>query len=321
MTPTALKLAGGIGAYLAPRLAMDQKMPPISPMVRDVTRANFGHKKHQVAARIRYAMKGKVAMDADLDDLVDLLDALEEIGESEAMEPDPTQDRRRGRARDIDPNGFGGSSLGGGEAPTSYYGVNPNAMTDAPLDCTDPEEWERQHGRGSGGLDQEELDPDDDGYWREEDDEERRRQQIAGSTGSQSLDDRIKANADRKRRAGDKRKATLDQMRKIIRDALSARDDPPDFPGMQPVGAGAPRPAHNSVLEPGAPPPDIRANDRMAHDAALNSRSRMYANMRRMTNTGVAYSPSNVGGSAPNVGGGPVSGFARRYPWASRVKV
>jgi hypothetical protein len=197
---------------------MDQKMPPISPMVVDVTRGNFGHKKHQVAARIRYAMRGKVAMDADLDDLMDLLDALEEIGESEAMEPDNGQDRSRmrGRARDVDPNGYGNGGYEPGNETGSRPGVRPGAMTNCPTDVTDPEGWEREHGKYSDEDPQSQMDPDDDGCWREEDDEERRRMQIANSSGSQSLDDRIRANADRKRRAEDKRRQTLDQMRRIM---------------------------------------------------------------------------------------------------------
>lgn len=312
MTPTALKLAGGIAAYLAPRLAADAKMPPIGPMVYDVRRTNLGAKKHQVAARIRYQMRGRIAMDADLDDLLDLLDALEEIGESEA-EGEDRRLRGRGRARDNDPNDFGSGGFSGevnGSAAGTGYGVNAPMYDGEDPPCSDP----------GHGLDAEEA---SDPYWKDEDEEERRRMQIAGSTGSQSIDDRIAANRARMRRAGDKRKAVLDKMRAIVRDALSARDQPPDFEDMPRVGRGAP---DNSVLDPEAPEIDDRSTGgldrrRVTGDAALGARSRMIANMRRIGTGATAYCPSNVGGSAPNFGNGASSDFIRRYPWAGRVKI
>lgn len=315
MTRTGLKLVGGISAYLAPRLAMDKKLPPLGPLVSDVTRANFGHKKPQIAARIRYQMRGRIAQDADLDDLLDLLDALEEIGENEEMQEGEDRRRGRGRARDTDPNQFGSGGYEGGGGGGTGYGVNPEILDDAPLDCTDPSAW---HANQQRGMDEEE---ESDPYWEEEDNEERRRRQIAGSTGSQSIDDRIRMNRDRQRRAGDKRRQTIDRMRSIIRDAMSASDQPPEE-GMPPVGGGVPQ---SSVLDPSAEEIDDRRSGldrrRVTGDAALNSRSRMYANMRRISNSGLAYCPSEVGGNAPNFGVGADSDFLRRNAWARRVKI
>jgi hypothetical protein len=236
---------------------------------------------------------------------------IEEISEHEEMENG--QDRfRRGRARDIDPNGFGGAdpTSGPSSGPTSGYGVRPGAMTNCPTDVTDPEGWEREHGKYQDQEPEEEYNP-----WREEDDEERRRLAVANSTGSQSLDDRIRYNADKKRRAADKRRAILDNMRRIIRDAMSARDT--EVPGHN-IGV-----TQSSALEPEAEPADRNAGDRrhMAQDASLGARSRMLNNMRRVTNTGLAYSPSNVGGSSPAFGSGSSASFQSRYPWASRVKI
>jgi hypothetical protein len=311
MTRTGLKLVGGISAYLAPRLAMDKKLPPIGPMVYDVTRANFGHKKAQIAARIRYQMRGRIAQDADLDDLLDLHDALEEIGENEDMETG--EDRRlrgRGRGRDQEPNdpfgggggGYPGSQINGSAASTGY-GENVDLYNDQDPGCSDP---------GHG------LDEEEDDYWKEEDDEERRREQVANSTGSEAIDRRIAMNRDRQRRAGDRRKATIDRMRQIVRDAMSARDT--EVPGLN-TGV-----TQSSVLEPEAPEIDARRTGgmdkrRVTGDAALNSRSKMYSHMRRIGTDALAYSSNNIGNSAPNFGNGASADFIRRNPWAARVKI
>lgn len=314
MTPrysTATHLRGALYAYLAPRVIAADAMPDLGPIVQGVTRQNFGKMRSQVAARVRVAMRGRIAMDADIEDLLNLLDALEEGYESEEMEEG--EDRRlrgRGRARDNDPNGFGngGYETGG----SANYGVDPDIISRAPMDALEPEKWDNP---------EEESDYEP---WREVDEEERRREQIAGSTGSQSIDDRIRMNKDRMRRAGDKRRAVIDQMRRIVRDALSASDQPPDdVPGMPPLGSGS---RQSNVLEPDCPEIDRRdtgAGDRrrVAGDAALNSRSRMYSHMGRISNSGLAYCPSEVGGSAPNFGVGADSDFLRRNPWAKRVKI
>jgi hypothetical protein len=312
-TATALRLAGGLAAYLAPRIAADAALPKILPMVRDVSRNNFGTKKQQIASRIRYAMRGKVAMDADLSDLMDLLDALEEIGEGENLEAEG-QDRRRGRAGDTDPNGFGnggfetnneygngGWATGRGEGPASLY-------DNCPPDVTDPDQWRANH---PPSRDQEEQ------YWREADEEERRRNGIANSTRSEAIDARIRANADRRRKAADNRKAVIDKMRGVIRDALSARDTEVEGHNVNV--------SQSSALEPGYERIDTRSTGqdrrRIAGDAASTPRQRMFANMSRITNTGVAFCPTPATG-VPSTGSGATSpSFAARFPNASKIKI
>lgn len=327
MTPrysTATHLRGALYAYLAPRVIAADAMPDLGPIVQGVTRQNFSAMRAKVAARVRVAMRGRIAMDADLSDILDLLDALEDGYEGEEMSEGEDRRRGRGRARDVDPNGFGGGGYeGGGGRGGTGYGVNPEILDDAPLDCTDPDQWNATQQRG---MDEEEEESDP--YWEDEDNEERRRRQIAGSTGSQSIDDRIRMNRDRMRRSQDKRRQTIDRMRSIIKDAMSARDQPPEeFEAMPEVGRGSPR---SSVLDPSASEIDDRSTGgldrrRVTGDAALNSRSRMYANMRRIgtgtSGAALSYCPSNVGGSAPNFGSGASADFVRRYPWAKRVKI
>lgn len=306
MTPTALRLAGGISAYLAPRLATDQRLPPIAPMVSDINRRNLGAKKDQLASRIRYQMRGRIAQDADLDDLLDLLDALEEIGESEEMEGGEDRYRRRGRDQEPnDPFGSGGYENGG----SANYGVNPDLYNDEDPGCSDP----------GHGLDEEEEYPP----WKEADAEERRRLAVANSTGSEAIDRRIAMNRDRARKAGDQRRAVIDRMRRIVRDALSGSDQPPYFEDMPPLGSGS---RQSNVLDPDAPEIDRRetgAGDRrrVVGDSASNSRSRMLANMRRISDTGTSYCPTTAGGSSPGFGSGSSAAFQARHPWAARIKI
>jgi hypothetical protein len=51
-------------------------------MVEGVTAHNLGNMRSRVAARVRYQMRGKIAQDADIYDLVELLDAFEEVNEA-----------------------------------------------------------------------------------------------------------------------------------------------------------------------------------------------------------------------------------------------
>ena len=75
--------------------------------------------------------------------------------------------------------------------------------------------------------------------WRDADQEERRRSALANSTGSQSIDRRIAMNRDRARRAQDKRRAIIADMRSVIQGALGGKDEPPTSPGGPHQGAAA----------------------------------------------------------------------------------
>jgi hypothetical protein len=309
MTPTALKLSGALAAYLAPRIAADQRLPPLAPLVAGVNRENYGAMRSRVAARVRNSVRGRIAMDVDLDDLEDLLSALEEIAESEEQDDDEPEGRERNlvdpRREDTesangrdDPNGFGGPGYGDPsahgwrtadlEGPASLY-------SSAPLDCTDPSAWESETSE---------------------------RQQQLGSTGSEAIDRRIAANADRRRRAADARRAVIDRMRKIVRDALSGQDQPPPFEGQPPVGAGR---EHHNRLETDYPPVDRGAQDRrrVVGDTALDSRSRMLHHARRIGLDAVAIPISPISGvsAAHSSTAGANRGFVARFPGAARIKL
>jgi hypothetical protein len=308
MTPTAHRLAGGISAYLAPRLALDQRMPPIAPLVKDVTRNNLAQMRNRIAARVRNVMRGRLAYDvADLSDLEDLLCALEELSEGEQLEPERGEDRYgRRRARDNEPNDPFSEGGGGGYGRAgAHHGVDPNILSRAPADALEPELWD---------------DPENnnDNYWKEEDEEERRRNGIANSTGSEAIDARIRANADRQRRAADKRRQTLDRMRAVIQDAIKTAKDTE-------VEGHNVNVSQSSALEPGYERIDNRSTGqdrrRVAGDSASTPRQRMLQNMSRIGFDAIACTPAVVGVSSPNTGGAASPSFAARFPNAAKIKI
>lgn len=67
---------GAMVAYLRPRLALDAKVD-LHKVFGDVTGKNFGEKKPAMAERIVAQAKGKLAKDANLDDVGKVLDMLE----------------------------------------------------------------------------------------------------------------------------------------------------------------------------------------------------------------------------------------------------
>lgn len=104
MTPRGLVTAGAIGAYLRPRLAADSRIP-VGRLVRDLTRQNFKARMPSVAAAIRAAAKGRLAADADLEDLDEFLDAIqgEKLEEDAAPEDVLTNTGATGEGSDDEP--------------------------------------------------------------------------------------------------------------------------------------------------------------------------------------------------------------------------
>jgi hypothetical protein len=127
LSPTAQRLKGALFAYLGPRLAFDHEMPDLEPVLEGVDRGNVRGRRKLIADRLRKAMRGRTARDADLSDLECLLEALEELDEVEdhEIEADPShepesdpfrepgEDRRRRMAGD-DPEPFPGRPQTGG---------------------------------------------------------------------------------------------------------------------------------------------------------------------------------------------------------------
>lgn len=78
---------GAIIAYLMPKLAQDAKVD-LTPALKGITSANFEAKQSSIVDGIKKATAGKLAQDADIDDVVGLIDALKTV---EAAEEEPVE--------------------------------------------------------------------------------------------------------------------------------------------------------------------------------------------------------------------------------------
>ena len=69
---------GALAVYLKPKLAADAAID-FGPVLKGVTAKNFKTEKSALAARLKTATEGKLAADADLSDVIQFLDALEDV--------------------------------------------------------------------------------------------------------------------------------------------------------------------------------------------------------------------------------------------------
>lgn len=78
----AAVMEGALFAYLRPKLAQDAKVD-FKPILANVTDTNFAKSKGVIVERVKKATAGKLAQDADIGDLVQLLNGLEGAGAEE----------------------------------------------------------------------------------------------------------------------------------------------------------------------------------------------------------------------------------------------
>lgn len=88
LTRKAAVTQGALMACLRPKLAQDAKID-LAPLLSGVTAKNFKDKKGAIAAGIRDLTKGKLAQDADINDVAQMLDALEDLQVAEGADTDP----------------------------------------------------------------------------------------------------------------------------------------------------------------------------------------------------------------------------------------
>ena len=81
-TRKALIVRGALAAHLAPLLAQDAQID-LNPILADVTRKNFAAKKAGIAAAVTTACAGKLAQDAAIGDVIELLDSLTDAVDGE----------------------------------------------------------------------------------------------------------------------------------------------------------------------------------------------------------------------------------------------
>lgn len=98
---------GALIAYLTPKLAQDAKVD-LGPVLNGVTTKNFKAKKPDIVDGLKKAVAGKLAQDADIEDVAQLLDALGETQIEEGGEDPsaalPLKIEERPGAGDDDPS-------------------------------------------------------------------------------------------------------------------------------------------------------------------------------------------------------------------------
>lgn len=109
----AIAVAGALRAYLRPLLAQDAAMPDLRPLVQGMKAATFEKDKARIVAGLQKATKGKLAQDADLEDLASVIDTFKEnddltgdddliVDPANPADPDlATDDELMGKLREI----------------------------------------------------------------------------------------------------------------------------------------------------------------------------------------------------------------------------
>jgi hypothetical protein len=72
---TAIAVAAGLRVYLRPKLAQDAALGDLGPLVKGLTAKNFASERPRLVRAVEGRFKGKLAQDADLADLVEVIDA------------------------------------------------------------------------------------------------------------------------------------------------------------------------------------------------------------------------------------------------------
>lgn len=91
LSPTAVYAMGSIANYLAPRLAQDAKVD-LKSILLGTTAKNLPDRATKIARDVKRAVKGRLAQDADVDDVEEVIDAIQEMVPEiaqAASEPDP----------------------------------------------------------------------------------------------------------------------------------------------------------------------------------------------------------------------------------------
>ena len=107
LAPAALVARSALFTYLTPRLAQDSQINYTS-LVTGVTSKSFRDKKADIVKSVRGATRGKLAQDADIMDLANLLDALSpsvEQADNEVMGAPPAATAPNCRAADGEAGG------------------------------------------------------------------------------------------------------------------------------------------------------------------------------------------------------------------------
>lgn len=108
---TAIAVAGALGAYIRPKLAQDSALGDLTTFLKGVSRKNLKSEQPRIVRAMQNHFKGKLAQDANLEDLKEVIEvftdpAMSPIGEDEdddVTEPKPVaqDDELMGKMREM----------------------------------------------------------------------------------------------------------------------------------------------------------------------------------------------------------------------------
>lgn len=88
----ATLVAGLLASTMKTRLAADQALD-LAPVLKGVTRKTFKADKPKIFSRLAAQTKGKLAADANLDDVIELLDSMDDV-DAGAMDEDKVEEKK-----------------------------------------------------------------------------------------------------------------------------------------------------------------------------------------------------------------------------------
>lgn len=111
LSKTAAVVAGALGAHIRPRLALDAALGDLTPFLKGVSRKNLKSEQPRIIRAMQNHFKGKLAQDADLEDLKEVIEVFTDptvapIGEDEddeVVDPKPVaqDDEQMGKIREM----------------------------------------------------------------------------------------------------------------------------------------------------------------------------------------------------------------------------
>lgn len=111
LSKTAAVVAGALGAHIRPRLDQDAALGDLTPFLKGVSRKNLKSEQPRIIRAMQSHFKGKLAQDADLEDLKEVIEVFTDptvapIGEDEddeVVEPKPVaqDDELMGKIREM----------------------------------------------------------------------------------------------------------------------------------------------------------------------------------------------------------------------------
>src|SRR6185437_13123260 len=156
---------GALMVFLKPKLAKDAKID-LGPVLTGLTHKNFAEKKASVVGGVTTLVKGKLAKDANIEGLVDLIDALQEVEPAEDEEDDENMVDPDDAGMDADPveamRGFLKGKMADDDVEKACAMMKPKAMDETPEEKEAREKKEKEEAEKKTAADKHAKDEEED---------------------------------------------------------------------------------------------------------------------------------------------------------------